>query len=220
MCWSRPMAAPVACRHPCDGMTVRSLETDGRSRQHRAGGCAKEHGGATTKLFGSSRDACPGGRRAPVQGSGFLVLGAVPGSRCWVRGSRPGEKGACAARGGAVRRRASVHRTRSRPPTREAGPGPSDAPKRLGLLSKRRRGTLSRVRVLFGRSTSALRKRPSRQAAVATWLACPPFRVPYLAGITANASISISQSALTSADTPTVERAGLVGFAEVPNTSP
>src|SRR5262245_4322379 len=39
-------------------------------------------------------------------------------------------------------------------------------------------------------------------------------------GYTANASISISQSALTSATTPTVDRAGLVGLAVVPNTSP
>ena len=41
---------------PCDAMTVRSLETDGRSRQHRAGWCAKEHGGATTKSSGSSHE--------------------------------------------------------------------------------------------------------------------------------------------------------------------
>ena len=43
---------------------------------------------------------------------------------------------------------------------------------------------------------------------------------PGYLGNTANASISISQSELTSALTPTVDRAGLVGFAAVPNTSP
>src|SRR5678815_2354867 len=57
------MAAPVVYRHPCDATTPRSPEMDGRSGRHRDGWFAKEHGGATTKLFGSSRDACPRGRR-------------------------------------------------------------------------------------------------------------------------------------------------------------
>ena len=48
-----------------------------------------------------------------------------------------------------------------------------------------------------------------------------PFFVGYLPdGYTANASISISQSALTSAVTPTVERAVLTGLAAVLKTSP
>jgi hypothetical protein len=53
---SRVMAVPVVYRHPCDATTRRSREMDGRSRRHRDGWCAKEHGGETTKLSGSSRE--------------------------------------------------------------------------------------------------------------------------------------------------------------------
>jgi len=53
VCWSLAMAGPVVCPLPRGATTVRSLETDGRSSQHRAGWCAKERGGATTRLSGS-----------------------------------------------------------------------------------------------------------------------------------------------------------------------
>ena len=56
---------------------------------------------------------------------------------------------------GAVRERASGHRTRREPPPREAEPGPSDAPKRRGLCASAGGESCCPRRVLFGRSTSA-----------------------------------------------------------------
>src|SRR3989442_7889275 len=55
-CWWRPMAARSVCRRPYAATMRRSPETGGRSRRRRDGLFAKEHGGETTKLSGSSRD--------------------------------------------------------------------------------------------------------------------------------------------------------------------
>src|SRR5688500_11789847 len=52
------MAAPVVCRHPCCATAARFPETGGRLKSRGDGSFAKERGGATTKLLGSSRDAC------------------------------------------------------------------------------------------------------------------------------------------------------------------
>src|SRR5512134_3298069 len=55
-CWWRPMAARGVCLRPYAATMRRSPETGGRSRRRRDGLFAKEHGGETTKLSGSSRD--------------------------------------------------------------------------------------------------------------------------------------------------------------------
>src|SRR5215211_7086357 len=55
-CWWRPMAARSVCRRPYAATMRRSPETGGHSRRRRDGLFAKEHGGETTKLSGSSRE--------------------------------------------------------------------------------------------------------------------------------------------------------------------
>ena len=65
------MAARGVCRRRCGATTRRSPETGGRSRPRRDGWFAKEHGGETTKLSGSSRDGCPRGRRVRTTAFGI-----------------------------------------------------------------------------------------------------------------------------------------------------
>ena len=101
----RPMAAPVVCRHPCGAMTVRSLETDGRSRRDRAGSCAKQRVGAITKLLGSHEPhsrafagraarCCRVGadQRARPQSASprdfLLVLRGISGTKAWNADAR------------------------------------------------------------------------------------------------------------------------------------
>src|SRR4030095_1419233 len=55
-CWWRPMAARGGVRRPYAATMRRAPETGGRSRRRRDGLFAKENGGETTKLSGSSRD--------------------------------------------------------------------------------------------------------------------------------------------------------------------
>ena len=56
VCSSPAMAARAVCRRPSAATMARSPAMAGRSRRRRVGWCAKAHGGATTKSFGSSRE--------------------------------------------------------------------------------------------------------------------------------------------------------------------
>src|SRR5262245_48632489 len=76
------MAAPAVYRRPCDVMTVRSLETDGRSRRRRVGWCGKDRGRATMKSFGSKSDATQEDRRS---GANRMAPGLLISAGVWPR---------------------------------------------------------------------------------------------------------------------------------------